>query len=132
MEFPEINKFIDYDDFEHWHLCRWRIDDLYLPSETFYTLPQFVIPKVARMYRCDLYLWEGKIKTYNEIRKLNAPKPVYTSKLTSVVILEVWEDQGCDGHTAYSLSGFAFVCEKDIAESLKKQVYPEDYLRNIR
>lgn len=128
----ELDKIISFEDFTDWSLCQWGIIDLYLPTECVVTEPKIVMPQIARAFRTDLYLYENEIVDYNTLRnKVGIDKFKGSGYYESVILLEVWEDSGDDGHTGFTLKGFVFVKESNLKESLKTKKYPEDLINDL-
>lgn len=74
--------------------------DFPVPTEFVIIEPKFCVPQMGRWFWSSLYL----------------PKE-YTRKQENdeyIVCVEIWEDEGDDGHTHMVLQGYAFFSERDM------------------
>ncbi len=96
LSYPEYTKYLEYI----------LVTQFFVPSEVVIDKPQFVVPKVRRQYKTNLYLLEGKVVDYDTLK--NTPGFKGTHYHAEVVLQEVWENWGDDGHTDYKLVGYRF------------------------
>lgn len=78
-----------------------------VPTEFLIRTPQIAVPDTARAYHTDLYVVRGAVVTYGEVCK--RPGFVGTCKETPISLVEVWEDDGDDGHTYWAPIGWRFI-----------------------
>jgi len=68
------------------------------------------IPLTGRIYETQFYFKEGKIIPYEELHKrVDFRGTMYES---NIVIIEVWNDYGDDGHIKFQLQGYAVLTDK--------------------
>lgn len=118
---PRLNSFYSIEEFcqtEFTRILGWRCYQLSVPSEVYIDSPQICIPLQARAWSTEFYMYGDDILTSQELAK--TPNFRGVSNYPNVVLLEVWEDEGCDGHLDYRLRGYMFM---DGIE-LKDKKYP--------
>lgn len=94
--------------------------EFYLPTETVMTEPGFVVPKVARTFGTRYHEYEGKFLSADEVqRRVVATGQDYrgSAYYPEVILVEVWEDYGDDGHTEYMHYGYRFVLESELKKA---------------
>ena len=83
-----------------------------MPIEIVVCSTQIVTPKQGRAYSIrHLFVRDGRVFTHGEI-----PSGVQSYDLDRVVLVEVWEDHGDDGHIAWLHIGYRFVASSALAE----------------
>jgi hypothetical protein len=71
---------------------------------------QYVTPTQARAYKTNLYLLhDNKLVEYETLRQLPSFRGAYQYR--AIYLVEVWSDQGSDGHISYQRIGYRFVPE---------------------
>ena len=88
-----------------------------MPTEVVVYKPEFSIPMQARVYKTHLYWHENKVKDYNELMKTARPFKG-TSYHDEIMLVEVWLENGDDGHTSYRLDGWRYVPQSRLDEEL--------------
>lgn len=69
-----------------------------------------ILPPTGRIYETQLYSKEGKIIPYEELyKRADFKGTMYES---NIVIVEVWDDYGDDGHIKFQLQGYAVLTDK--------------------
>jgi hypothetical protein len=89
----------------------------YLPTETVVTKPELVVPKAARTFNTRYHEYEGKFFSTDEVqRRVVATGQDYrgSAYYPEVVMVEVWEDHGDDGHSEYEHFGYRFVLAAEL------------------
>lgn len=90
-----------------------RPTEFYLPTERVICSPQFVVPRVARVYSTGLYVFRNNVLTYERLvelyEKVLGEKFPGTYRFDEVEMAEVWSEHGDDGHVHYELTGYRFV-----------------------
>ena len=79
-----------------------------MPTEVVFKEPRIVVPKYARCYETDLYIYKlGLVLPYEELRK----KEDFTGTAhhPSVRLCELWHDCGADGHMEMYIKGWCFI-----------------------
>jgi hypothetical protein len=117
-----INKFYPWSIFTqkwakffanyNWQIC--------VPTEMVIREPGVVAPKMARIYRTNLYLFDGDVVDYEGLVAAVTAKGMKfagTSKYQELLMSEVYENCGSDGHIDYQCVGVRFVMTTD-AESV--------------
>jgi hypothetical protein len=115
----KLGQFIPVKDFTFGEFLEGKSTELYLPTEITVDEPQIVSPRIARVYDTGLYvsIFRGKkILTYQDIadhyaKALGGFHGTYQYLKDGgeyLYLLEVWRDEGSDGHTDYRLNGFTF------------------------
>lgn len=90
-----------------------------LPTEFVISKPGFYVPTQARVYATDLYVHpDGRLVDYVELASI--PDFHGTGEHPSVLMAEVWEDWGDDGHVRPSLMGWKFINGKEYDEACKR------------
>ena len=128
MTKPRLNSFYSIEEFYKSPFTRilgWRTIQLSVPSEVYIDSPSLCIPLQARAWSTDFYIYEGKLLDSGELAK--TPDFRGVSNYPNVVLLEVWEDQGCDGHLDYRMTGYIFMEGID----LKDKKYPLDEILTV-
>ena len=108
-----------------------------VPTEFVIPTPQIVVPDMARAYHTDLYVMNGAPVPYGEVRK--QPGFVGTYRELSISLVEVWEDDGDDGHAYWATIGWRFVpsfClgfvdRKGLPEPMQRQLWEWEFERSI-
>jgi len=89
--------------------------DTYLPTELFVRKPENVTPRRARVFQTSLYLYRHLVldndELYAHYRRLGETFPG-TYAHEAVVFVEVYGNEGSDGHVDFQLVGYRFVGEK--------------------
>lgn len=134
MTKPKLDSFYSIQEFcqtEFIKFLGWRSHQLSVPSEVYIDSPQVCIPIQARAWNTDLYTYEGKILNSNQLAKLPGFRGV--SNYPNIILLEVWEDQGCDGHLSYRHTGYIFMDCIYLSDKkyLGDKKYPEDEILRI-
>ena len=94
---------------------------LNIPSEFVVTKPEYVIPQQARIYYTNLYILDGDIVGYDTLAQ---EKPFQgTSHYDEVLLVEVWMDDGDDGHVNYVLRGWMYVPASRLQEELDHPIF---------
>jgi hypothetical protein len=91
--------------------------EFYLPTEVVVNKPEFVTPAVARVFRTQYHEYEGKFLSTHELQhRVTATGQDYrgSAYYPEVVMVEVWEDRGDDGHTEYEHFGYRFVLASEL------------------
>lgn len=126
----KLNKFIPLKDFRHTGDIFDRTPlDLYLPTQVTVSKPEFVVPRVARVFQTDLYAFEGKGWTGADLDdelflrdnefKPDGNYPVLAKSrrpvkdFPNVWCYEVWTDDGDHGRPWYTLCGYVYVSDAD-------------------
>ena len=84
----------------------------YLPTEAVILEPRIVTPREARAYRTFLYYDKGDALPYAELSARKVRRGERTSGTAyerEIVMVEVWDDYGDDGHVEYTHVGWRFV-----------------------
>lgn len=101
-----------------------------LPTQMVVRQPGFFVPSMAREYRTDLYAvrgprgqslmlsWNEAMASAMRVHGTDA-YDVWRSKCKQVVLLEVWENVGEDGHIEQGLVGFVFAIAEEFAAALE-------------
>jgi hypothetical protein len=90
-------------------MFRQQYTELPLPTELVVTQPGFIVPRLARVYFTDLYLYEDSVVTYRELQQQKGAAFHGTAYEVGVFLWEVFEDYGDDGHTDYRLMGWVLL-----------------------
>lgn len=81
-----------------------RVADLVaLPTEFVVAECGVVTPRFARVYETDLFRSGGEIGVYEDFRALKANWCLADGD--RLLLFEVWEDEGSDGHVDYQFQG---------------------------
>lgn len=76
-----------------------------LPTEFVFRTPgEAYQMDVARGFGTQLYVYGEKLMDYDELRR--TPGFTGTSGADGVILSEIWEDYGSDGHTEYRMQGW--------------------------
>ncbi len=84
-------------------------DVVWVPHEVVVYHPAQITPLQARIYRTNTWLVNGKIIDYKELAKTEGFRG--TSHHEEILLVEVWMDNGDDGHVCFSLRGHRAVPE---------------------
>jgi len=104
--------------------------ELYLPTAWVITTPQICVPNRNRVYCTYLYVaHDGSIVDYQKLREMT-PNFKGSSYAPSIYLWEIWEDEGSDGHTEFTLDGYMFLTDQKL-EPPKNMVYPLEKMREI-
>jgi len=90
-------------------LLRRSYIELPLPTELVVKRPEFVVPKMARVYSTGLYMVDDVLVSYKELLDLRGRDFKGTSYEIEVNLWEVFEDHGEDGHVDYRLVGWVLL-----------------------
>jgi len=80
-----------------------------LPTEVVVTEAKVVVPRMARVYQPDLYLVDGEAVDYQELVRLRGSDFHGTAHEESVLLWEVHQDNGDDGHWDYRHEGWVYL-----------------------
>lgn len=84
-----------------------RFSQYVVPTEVVInSIDQNILPLVGRTYQTNLYYLRSNIVDYNVLRL--EPDFKGTSNYKSIVMSEVWDDHGDDGHVDYCMVGYVF------------------------
>ena len=126
-----VNNFISIEE-----LCKvpalvrflsYRCFHLAVPTEFVVTegYSRIVSPNQARAFKTELFYYNDEVMTYNQLRQL--PGFSGSSHYSELFLFEYWEDEGSDGHVAFTHRGY--ILTHEIKEFNK---YPERQLDAIR
>ena len=116
-----IGKFVPLHEFDAKWAMFFRREvrgyDTYLPTELRVRRPELMQPGQGRIFETHLYLFDGEVVDYNELRnrcEKRKPRQRFegTSAHESVVLVEVYSDHGDEGHINFELVGYRFVGTK--------------------
>jgi len=93
---PECTKYLEYIRSQS-----------FVPTEVVVDKPQLVVPMARREYKTNLYILKDKVVDYGTMYATPGFKG--TMHHPEVVLQEVWENWGDDGHTDYKLIGYKFI-----------------------
>jgi len=116
----KLLKFMPKEGFKYSHLM-FDAYEMYLPSEFVIEEPCVVAPAIARAYRTDFYVLDGEIVSCDVLQKISGFRG--TIQYKNVYLLELWSNQGDDGHVDYCFEGYAFVT----SDYIKGKKYPSIY-----
>lgn len=120
MTAPKLGKLYRLEEFQadwaRYFSMHWKRAprEFYVATEVVVTKPEMVVPQVARAYNTDLFNYKGHAVTCDWLSGHAARMGVEwrgcaNDMAQDVVMVEVWEDHGDDGHVAYNITGFRFV-----------------------
>ena len=90
-------------------------DTVDLPTEKVILRPGIYTPLQARVYETELFIHpDGRLVDYVELASI--PDFHGIGEHSSVMMAEVWEDYGDDGHVRPILLGWKFIDGKDFQE----------------
>lgn len=122
-----LNQFIPLPDYAEalgllhpYHQRAFR--EVPIPTEVVVFFPQVVTTRMARIYRTNFYIYEGKVLDDNTLTQI--PGFRGTRELSEVLLVEVWENQGDDGHCDYHHLGWKFISEEELKKAEAKKVDP--------
>ena len=111
----ELNRLYRIAEFNHeWAFCfRNKFQQVSLPTEFVVSQAQFVVPKMARIYKTDIYYYKGVIYCYKDLREKiildeGDFKGTSNHETKEIFMFEQWDDSGDDGHTDTYLVGYRF------------------------
>jgi hypothetical protein len=111
-----IAKFLSNPEYVKYIIKNTRFNQF--PIETEFTIktPQFCVPLMARLYYLDMWLIPGHKDTFNyqELSDFERDNFKGTGHYEGVVLKEVWEDGGDDGHIEPYLFGYIFIKASNI------------------
>lgn len=105
----ELGKLYDTLKPEWMHFLKCHFQNYDVPTEVVVTKARTVEPVKARVYRVRLYLRHGRAMDFHEMRQDGNPRFRGTVYEREVVMVEVWDDKGDDGHVKYYHLGWRFV-----------------------
>ena len=85
----------------------YLIEEIPVPTEMVITEPKLAVPQYARVYRTGQYILNDEIVEYHTLAKI--PNFKGTNNYDEILLVEVWLDNGDDGHTIFSHEGFRFI-----------------------
>lgn len=94
-----------------------RIENFYLPTEVVIEEPKYIIPKTGRIYYLPYVIWKEKI-TPKTIAQTDSTYRG-SSTVPNIIIKEIWEDEGWDGHVNYELMGFKILVKLPSGEIIE-------------
>lgn len=103
-----------------------------VPTEMVISQAGFYSPKMARVWNAYMYYYDGQIMTYQELYKAVVAKTGNfpgTSHFPHVLLVEVWDNQGDDGHTEFGLVGWRFVTDETLEKDIEKIQDEKEYFR---
>jgi hypothetical protein len=125
-----LRKFISLDNFSTSLISflRGRCVQVPMPTEqVIYSFGQTPVVEVARYYYTGYYLYEDRTWSYLELHKAvtdKGEKFMGTYHYDEIILVEVWEDHGDDGHVKNQFIGFRFVEASLLKEQLKALPHP--------
>jgi hypothetical protein len=84
-----------------------------LPTEVVVSQAQFIIPKMARVYKTHMFCYCGKVYCYSDLHEKVVLeegdfKGTDNHGIKEIFMFEQWESSGEDGHTETYLMGYRF------------------------
>ena len=115
----ELGAFIALEDFDGGVLRLQRnllpFLELYLPTEMVIREPQVVTPRMARVYRTHRWILNDTVVDYDTLLRAEGFRG--TGYYKEVLLFEVWEDYGDDGHVGYLHVGYMYLSEEHLPEN---------------
>ena len=91
--------------------------NLNMPTEFVVTAPQHVVPQQARIFSTSLWYHDDTIMGYDTLRQEEGFRG--TSYYDEIFCVEVWIENGDDGHVAHSMKGWMYVTQSRLEQELK-------------
>lgn len=106
----DIVAFFRNDKYVQYLLSDLTPEQFPIETEVVIKEPRFCVPRMARRYHLDMYIVPGHLDTfdYKELATLIGPDFKGTAHYQHIVLEEVWEDRGDDGHVEPYLYGYMF------------------------
>lgn len=112
----ELNKYIPLKEFEFngkEKICK----NIPVPTEIVILKEGVYKPNYARVLDTSLYILDGKVVDYDELKILFGFKG--TCHYESVYLVEVWVQSGDDGHIKYCFRGYRYVTSSQLENEMK-------------
>jgi len=92
--------------------------EFYIPREAVVDCPKIVCPIIGRAKELDLWYINGTELTNQQFNALSPSKYPHNWREMRMLDVEIWEDEGDDGHVDYRLDATRKMTEKAFYEYL--------------